>query len=392
MKYKGSYLSYILTYFFCYFSMSTIGTLLPVYLTGAGRTATEMSFIMSASSFFSFVMLPVTGYLNDKLKRPKILGTALMLTAGLMGILFSMSQSVIILFILNGLIASSISSYMSISEKFASIGKFRYGSVRVWGTLGYAIGSQAAGFAIEFISPSFIFVLLFISAILTVVGICGMDVGSQPEEMKAEKIEKAEKPKAKRSLSFLKNKNYLLYIMIVVLVSGSYGINMIFVPVLMTNGGLGTSAVGTVLLLSTLVEIPIIIFSHRFMDKLSVNALLKITIAITTVQYLCYVIFSESVGVTVLAVILLKAMASTLFVMINLKTVRNIVGVEYTSTALGILSSVNSLASVALQNLAGRLVDARGIPALYIVLILFVVVGFVLSLFLKTGNDEKVFG
>ena len=64
-RYRGSYFSYILTYFFYYFSMAVFSSVLAVYLAGQGKSAQELSFIMSAAGLFSILLLPVTGWLLD---------------------------------------------------------------------------------------------------------------------------------------------------------------------------------------------------------------------------------------------------------------------------------------------------------------------------------------
>ncbi len=261
-KYKGSYASYIITYFFYFFCMAVPGSVLSIYLRQTGKTAAEMSFIVSAASLFSIIMLPIVGYLNDKLQKPKLIGSILLLFAGAFGILFSISHEVWILFILNGLMASCISSFMSVSEKMASSSRYRYGTIRVWGTLGYAAGAQIAGFALEQISENFIFILLVIAAVMVSIGLLGVN-NPAPE-----KPSEAEKPKSEKSLVFLKDRNFILYLMIVILVSGSFGVNMIYVPVLMAENGISITVVGTILFFSTIVEIPLIVFSNRFMDKI----------------------------------------------------------------------------------------------------------------------------
>ena len=47
--YKGSYFCYILTFFFYFMAMALFSSVLSVYLTDIGKSAAEMSFIISAS-------------------------------------------------------------------------------------------------------------------------------------------------------------------------------------------------------------------------------------------------------------------------------------------------------------------------------------------------------
>ena len=49
-QYKGSYISYVITFFFYFLAMALFSSVLSVYLTGIGKSATEMSFIVSAGA------------------------------------------------------------------------------------------------------------------------------------------------------------------------------------------------------------------------------------------------------------------------------------------------------------------------------------------------------
>lgn len=389
-RFKGSYVSYVFTYFFYFLAMALFGSVLSVYLTGIGKSSTEMSFIISAAGLFSFVMVPIVGYLNDRTQNPKLISRILLVAAGLLGLLFSVSRNVWVLFLLDGLIQSFINSVMPICERMAGASKFRYGSIRVWGTFGYAAGAQCAGIAIERFPPQVLFVLLLGATLLTVVGFWGTeDVRMEPSaEETAEEGGPAEKP---RLSSLLKNPQFLLFLGVAFLFSGCSGVNMNYTPVLLNSLGVPTGAVGTVLFFSTLVEIPLILFSHKFMDRFSGKTLMLISFAVIIVQFLFYG-FTRSAAVVVTVMILLKAIASTLFVMITLKMVRNLVSPAFTTTGLSVVNAINNLSTILLQNLGGMVVDRSNIQVLYLCMTVLTTLGLLLTLFLRVKNSEKVFG
>ena len=62
-----------------------------------------------------------------------------------------------------------------------------------------------------------------------------------------------------------------------------------------------------------------------------------------------------------------------------------------TTTCLSVINSVSSMAGILLQNAGGLLVDRTDIPLLYLCLTVLNLAGLVLALFLKLGNQEKVF-
>ncbi len=383
-KVKGRYFCYVLTFFFYFMAMSLFGSVLSVYLTGIGKSASEMSFIISASGLFSFAMVPAVGYLNDLTRRPKLISGMLLLGVGVLGLVFAVCRSTWALFLLDGLIMSFINSLMPITERMAGQSKYRYGSLRVWGTLGYAVGAQCAGVAVEFFPPMVLFAAMFISCALTIVGFLGTEEKGEDEP--------AEKPgKKKLPLSSLvQNKQFLLYVFVAFLFAGCSGVNMNLAPVLLGSLGVATGMVGTVLFFSTLIEIPLILFSNKYMDKFSGKALMLTSFAVITVQFVFYG-FARSAVVVVAVMVLLKAVASTLFQMITLKMVRNLLSPALTTTGLSVINSLNSVSIILLQNAGGFVTDRWNIQVLYLCLAVLTAVGMLLALRLPACKEEKVF-
>lgn len=155
--FRGSYPAYALTYFFFYWSLGVFTSVLSMYLTGIGKSKAEMSFIMSASSLFGVVLIPIVGYINDKLRKPRLICTVMMACVAVFGILFALVRETMLLFLLNGCIMGFISSLSPVSERMATSTKYRYGTIRIWGTFGYAAAVQVACAMMEFTSPQLIF-------------------------------------------------------------------------------------------------------------------------------------------------------------------------------------------------------------------------------------------
>ena len=82
-----------------------------------------------------------------------------------------------------------------------------------------------------------------------------------------------------------------------------------------------TGAVGTVLFFSTIVELPVILFSYKFMDRFSGRTLMLLAFAIMVAQFLLYAT-APNAFVAVVTMLVLRAIGSTLFGMILLKIVR----------------------------------------------------------------------
>lgn len=306
--FRGSYPAYALTYFFFYWSLGVFTSVLSMYLTGIGKSKAEMSFIMSASSLFGVVLIPIVGYINDKLRKPRLICTVMMACVAVFGILFALVRETMLLFLLNGCIMGFISSLSPVSERMATSTKYRYGTIRIWGTFGYAAAVQVACAMMEFTSPQLIFVSVSVSAVLAIVGFLGTDDISFTDT-------EAAKAAAGKQFSFLCAPMYIFFVIIGFVFSGCSNLNMTYSPILLQELGMPTGAVGTVLFFSTIVELPVILFSYKFMDRFSGRTLMLLAFAIMVAQFLLYAT-APNAFVAVVTMLVLRAIGSTLFGMI----------------------------------------------------------------------------
>ena len=385
-RFKGSYLSYVLIYFFSYFAMSCFVSVLSVYLTNIGKTGTEMSFIVSASGIFSFAALPVVGYFCDRTGKSRQISAVLLIAMGIMAIVFSLCRQVWALFLLDGLLLTCMNSTMPVSERLAAATKFRYGVLRIWGTIGFAAGAQAAGIAIQYFPPMVMFAMICISSVIAAIGYFGTEEPVLPRVSEEEQQEVKKVPLS----SFLKNGQFLLYLLIAFLFYAASGVNFNYAAYLLDSLGVDTGAVGTVIAVSTLVEMPLILFSHKFMDRFSGKTLLLISCGMNVAQFLCYGL-SRSAWAVIAVMVLVKALAATLFMMLILKIVRNLVAPELTTTGISIANSATNLSVIFMQNIGGRILDLAGIQILYLVLAGITACALLLAFFLRVENKESVF-
>lgn len=299
--FRGSYPAYALTYFFFYWSLGVFTSVLSMYLTGIGKSKAEMSFIMSASSLFGVVLIPIVGYINDKLRKPRLICTVMMACV----------------------------------------------------------------------------------AVLAIVGFLGTDDISFTDT-------EAAKAAAGKQFSFLCAPMYILFVIIGFVFSGCSNLNMTYSPILLQELGMPTGAVGTVLFFSTIVELPVILFSYKFMDRFSGRTLMLLAFAIMVAQFLLYAT-APNAFVAVVTMLVLRAIGSTLFGMILLKIVRGVVQVRSVSTALGVISATDAMSAILMQNLGGILVENTSIRILYFAMAGLMMLGMILTLFLRVQNTEKVF-
>ena len=70
---------------------------------------------------------------------------------------------------------------------------------------------------------------------------------------------------------------------------------------------------------------------------------------------------------------------------------RGVVQVRAVSTALGVISATDAMSAILMQNLGGILVENTSIRILYFAMAGLMMLGMILTLFLRVQNTEKVF-
>lgn len=379
-KFKGSYLSYVITFFFFCFSTGVFSQVLSIYLTGIGKMTSEMTFIISSGNLFGIILIPIFGFIKDRVQKPYMIMSSLVV-AGLLSVVFAFTKNTWALFILHGLIVGITSALNPIFENMAGDGKYRYGLVRIWGTIGYAVSSQVAALLLDIADPKWIFFVFLLSTTTSLSCFFCTRVGTHKPV--------AEKVTVTQQMAFLKNPMFLLFVLITVLFMSMINLNNTFVPILLRDLGVSTSFIGTMLLVSTLIEVPLVFFSNKFMNRFSGKLLTAASCVFLMTQFLVYGLCGNVVVVCI--AMLLKAVCSQLFVMTMLKVVHGIVRESAVSTALGLISSLNAVGSIIAHNVSGAWVDAAGIPALYLVLGGIGALVLVLSLFVQVKDTQSAF-
>lgn len=381
-RYKNSYLSYFLMYNFYYLSWAVFSALISVYLLDKGFKASEVSLVVSTSFFASMVFQPFIGMLSDRFDVKKV-NFVLFGLAALGGFAFMFASSLITITIGYSFVLTLINGTNPVMEKIASSSPYQYGKIRIWGTIGYAIGSWLAGIIYQFISPEFIFICFVITMILCIIGLFGTET---PQDLSQEKVVKT------KTSTLLHNHKYLYYLIIAAIFQGITNMANTYIPAMFQNDGLPVNLVSTILSFAVLCEAPIVLFSNRFMDKLANKKLLIIAYVMISIQFLCYA-FNVWLPLKVLVTLITKHPSGMLFIMINLKIVSTLVPKEHQITALAFVQTLRNLSSIIFQNIAGQILDVSSYQILFSLSLTIIAFGFLLVLLFKipSGKDQKIF-
>lgn len=381
-RYKNSYLCYFLMYNFYYLSWAIFSALISIYLLDKGFKASEVSLVVSTSFLTSMIFQPVIGMFSDRYDVKKV-NFVLFTLAGIGALAFMFASSLITITIGYSFVLTLINGTNPVMEKIASSSPYQYGKIRIWGTIGYATGSWLAGMIYQLISPSAIFICFIITMILCIIGLLGTQTPSELGQNNEEKT---------KTSTLFHNYKYLYYLIIAAIFQGITNMANTYIPAMFQNDGLKVSLVSTILSFAVLCEAPLVLFSHKFMDKLTNKRLLIIAYSMITIQFLCYAL-NVWLPLKVIITLITKHPSGMLFIMINLKIVSTLVPKEHQITALAFVQTLRNLSSIIFQNIAGQILDISSYQILFALSLIVIVVGFVLVILFKvpSGKDQKLF-
>ena len=381
-RYKNSYLCYFLMYNFYYLSWAIFSALISIYLLDKGFKASEVSLVVSTSFLTSMIFQPVIGMFSDRYDVKKV-NFVLFTLAGIGGLAFMFASSLITITIGYSFVLTLINGTNPVMEKIASSSPYQYGKIRIWGTIGYATGSWLAGMIYQLISPSAIFICFIITMILCIIGLLGTKTPSELGQNNEEKT---------KTSTLFHNYKYLYYLIIAAIFQGITNMANTYIPAMFQNDGLKVSLVSTILSFAVLCEAPLVLFSNKFMDKLTNKSLLIIAYSMITIQFLCYAL-NVWLPLKVIITLITKHPSGMLFIMINLKIVSTLVPKEHQITALAFVQTLRNLSSIIFQNIAGQILDISSYQILFALSLIVIVVGFVLVILFKvpSGKNQKLF-
>ena len=379
IHYKNSYFSYLLMYFFYFFSLAVFSGYISVYLMDKGYHASQVSMVVSCSFILSMIIQPIVGYFNDHYSQ-KRLNMLILLLAAVLGIIFIYAQNIYMIALIYSLALGLFNAANPVIENMATLSRFSYGKIRIWGTIGYAVASKISGVIYDDVSPEAMYTFFTIGLILCVIGIYGT------QNVKQVKTQKKEKTIG------LFQKNFIIYLIIVCLFYAITNTNTTYLPAMFQNLGLSMNTISTVIYILTLSKLPIIYFSQYYMNRLTNKQLLIGIFLLLTIQFFTYS-FVKQAMIVIIVSICTKAVSTMLFIMLNLKIVTTIVDMKHQMSALALVQTCRNFGSIVFQFVAGYLIDFYSYDIFYLILCLLSIVGMVICIFYRipSGNHQHLF-
>ncbi|MEZ7611610.1 MFS transporter [Streptococcus sp. 20925_1_77] len=384
-RFRNSYAAYMLLYTFYFMSTSLFTTLISVYLMGKHYNASQVSTVVSVAFFLSMLAQPFFGYINERFGIIKMTSLSLSLIIG--GVLgFLWAPNLFWLTFFYGFVLVCLNGTAPMMEVFATQSPYAFGKIRVWGTIGYSVGVQIAGWVYHQFTPQAVYYTVLITIVLSL--FCLSAVRMKKKETV---VEKEKHPVSIRPL--LHNGPYLFFIVLIGLASGVGNIGHTYIPELLMASGLPVHIASTVVAISVVVEAPLIFFSDRFMDRWPLRVLIALPIGLLCTQYVIYALPSP-VFLKVLVTLLSKHTTGMVLIMVSLRFIAQQVEKKDLVLAMAIVQGARYLGTILLQPVAGYFIEHGGYSLMSLFLAGVVGIVFVMSFVLKMpqGKAHGLFG
>lgn len=366
--------------FFLFFFIRILFTsLISIFLLERGYSALNVSLISAISLIATFFLVPVFGKYYD-LYGGKRTSTILLLAASIFSIIFAYAENFPILALSYSIVVVCINALHPYIEKSATQTEFSYGFIRIWGTLGNAAGTKIGGMMYQYVNPHSIFILFCILSITTLLII---NVNTENRNiMKSDKLENAQK----KALNF--STLFVLYLIICFLFYAALDTKNLYIVAYLKSIKFSVNSVSTILFIASLFEIPIVLFGGHLVDKLQLKTLLACCLTLLLIQFLTYAAHS-SYNLIIIVTLLVNSVASMLYIMINMKIIKEIMNEQYQLTALSLTTSVRSLSAITGQMIGGKIIDNYSYSLLFIILTIFILLAIITLVFIKFPKSNN---
>ncbi|WP_123039266.1 MFS transporter [Cohnella candidum] len=343
----------------CYFSLFALFlSFLPVYGSGIGISDTQLGLLLSAGSLISLVSQPSWGVVSDRFRTILKVLLPLMAAGTAAGALLYQSEQawsyalgvglMYVFFLPTDPLMESL-NYQT-SQRLG----VPFGSIRMFGALGYAIASLAAGYASDLWgmhSLSWVFAGCGIAAVL--LGLTVPDVRTS-----------AKAPAFRQLFAFFGQSRAWTFLLLVLVVAVAHKMNDLFLGLRIERLGGSMRLTGTAWFVMTIAETLFFALSSRWVKLGREGAVMTLAAAMYAVRFLLCGFVSSPYALAALQA--MQGVTFVLFYVGGIQYIHAIAPAQWRSTGQTAFTSVFfGVSGIVGSALGGWLMDEYGGAALY---------------------------
>ncbi len=352
-------------------SIGASGFLLPflsLFFRRQGLSGAQIGLLGTVQATVSLVAAPVIGRLSDRFNRPRLFIQIMLAGTAVIGLILGRQNQFALIALLVGLNALISAGWMplsdnlasNIAERFLNVG---FGSIRLWGSLGWTLVTAVAGRLIERLGLYFAFVGHALGMGLAAIAIHFLP---QQQRVSSEPAEETAAPQnIRQALTTLRQNQRLTSLVlglgfVWLFSSGLYQFEAIFLDEL----GAGEAAIGLANAINAAVELPAMLWADKMLKRFSAGWLLGTGFLLQAVRMLAILLVPTIPMIMVMR--LLMGMQFSLYSVGVIGYINTHTHKAYRVTTLALITvTLRNLAVMIGNPLSGLLYDAVGAYWLY---------------------------
>lgn len=363
-------------YLFTFFGVGSLFPLLSVYLSEVeGLKGYQIGTIMSIGPIMMIFFQPLWGMIADKTNSPVKILTGTTLLAGVLSLGYLLYHSYYWFVIIAVMVAMFQSAIIPISDsislKYTNKIRVNYGSIRLFGSLGFGLAVFIMGRLSE-INETVIFYSFFLALTLSSI---------LSSRLPYEKNKGNQQPLLSGVKEIFTYKKFVIFLAITFMVFGPNLANNVYFGLFVEDRGGTYTGIGIAFLIAVLSEIPFMRVAGAWIHKLGILHIATIAGFISLIRWFFY--FTEPSLPIVYITSVMQGFSVGLFIPAGLQYVRDITPTHMTATAITIYSAIgNGFGNWFSTFFGGVILEYAGIARVYLFFCALALIGVVLNIWL----------
>lgn len=375
-----------LFYIFQYAALASFTPYLTYYFQQKGFSYTQIGVLLAISSLIGVFAQPVWGNITDKYLNNRVSLITSMLIAALAMVPFMLVNGFYAISIFLILLLCFQSPVMPLGDAYTyevieQNSEMQYGKIRLMGSIGYAITAYLIGYVANKVGIQSAFISFSFLMVLGAVTIASVRVESKTVRKKSESNESSE---GSGIISLLKDRKFLLFLAMTIIVNISFGINSNYVTILVQETGGNVANLGMLWFVLAISELPVFYFSSRLMKKFGDMNLVLIGVGLFILRYFLSSLCSSYIAV--IAVQLLQSVTFPLFLLGVLNYLNRTAPPNLRSSAMTLYAASGGIGIFIGNAIGGVLLESISIFTLYRIITLVSAFALLLAYMLKRAN------
>ncbi|MCX7749261.1 MAG: MFS transporter [Clostridia bacterium] len=270
---------FVAYYIINFMAFAIFSTFTPVFLNDMHYDQTSIGALLSVGAFVSIAAQPFWGLASDranyKISILKILILANSISFCALAFYNNFYYALLIMAVFSFFQSPLPPLSDAITLEYLETTKWKFGPIRMMGTIGFAISAYGAGFLINRnIDNIFIIYLIFSALTLTVTFFLPKIRGHQAKKDRVS------------LLKLFENKEMILLMIFNLVISISTNFYGVFFPIHFEKIGADKSLLGLAIFIATVSEIPFLLFANKVLDKLGTKRVLFASAFMTALRWL----------------------------------------------------------------------------------------------------------